>query len=80
MGQRLLMMAGILLTLAVSLLPGAVIAALVTVLVYWLTGTVLIVLPALIVAVVVAGECCLAIEGLGRVLDRTDVSVIDPAE
>ncbi|MEK6631645.1 MAG: hypothetical protein AABY89_13015, partial [Acidobacteriota bacterium] len=80
MGQRLLMMAGILLTLAVSLLPGAVIAALVTLLVYWLTGTVLIVLPALIVAMVVAGECWLAIEGLGRVLDRTDVSAIDAAE
>ena len=80
MGQRLLMMAGILLTLAVSLLPGAVIAALVTLLVYWLTGTVLIVLPALIVAMVVAGECWLAIEGLGRVLDRTDVSAIDVAE
>jgi hypothetical protein len=80
MGQRLLMMAGILLTLAVSLLPGAVIAALVTLLIYWLTGTVLIVLPAFIVAMVVAGECWLAIEGLGRVLDRTDVSAIDVAE
>jgi hypothetical protein len=80
MGQRLLMMAGILITLAVSLLPGAVVAGVVGLIVYWLTGTLLIVLPALIVAIVVVGECWLAVEGLGRVLERTDVSAIDAVE
>jgi len=80
MGQRLLMLAGILLTLAASLLPGALIAGALAFVVYWITGATLIILPALIVAIVVAGECWLAIEGLGRVLDRTDVSAIDAAE
>jgi len=78
MGQRLLMMAGILPTLALSLLPGAVVAGLLMAAVYWLTGTLLIVLPALLVAFVVIVECRVATELLGRVLDRTDVTAIDP--
>jgi hypothetical protein len=48
--------------------------------VYQVTGTIVILLPALLVALVVAGECWLAIEGLGRVLDRTDPSAVDAAE
>jgi len=80
MGQRLLMLAGILLTLAVSLLPGAAVAGLVAVVVYWFTGITLIILPALILALVVVGECWLAVEGLGRVLERTDVGAIDAVE
>jgi ABC-2 type transport system permease protein len=79
MGQRLLMLAGMLITLAVSLLPGALIAGVVALLVYWTTGVMLVILPALIAAFVVVGECWLAAEGLGRVLDRTDVSAIDAA-
>jgi hypothetical protein len=80
MGQRLLMLAGILVTLAASLLPGALIAGVVAFAVYWITGATLVILPALIVALVVVGECWLAVEGLGRVLERTDVSAIDAAE
>ena len=80
MGQRLLMMAGITLTLALSLLPGAAVAAGLMFVVYWLTGTLLIVLPALLVALVVIVECFVATELLGRVLDRTDVTAIEPVE
>jgi ABC-2 type transport system permease protein len=80
MGQRLLMLAGILLTLAASLLPGALIAGVVAIVVYWATGVTLIILPAIILALVVVGECWLAVEGLGRVLERTDVGAIDAAE
>jgi ABC-2 type transport system permease protein len=80
MGQRLLMMAGVLLMLAVSLLPGAAVAAAVMLVAYWLTGTLLIVLPALLVALVVVVECWVATELLGRVLDRTDVAAIEPVE
>jgi len=80
MGQRLLMMAGILLTLALSLLPGAAVAALVMAIVYWLTGILLIVLPAALVAFVVIVECWVATELLGRALDRTDVTAIEPVE
>ena len=80
MGQRLLMVAGLLLTLAASLVPGAIVAGAFAFLVYQATGVVLILLPALIVALVVAGECWLAIEGLGRVLDRTDPGAVDVSE
>jgi hypothetical protein len=80
MGQRLFMLAGILLTLVVSLIPGVMAAAALAFLVYQLTGTVPIVLPALIVAFVIAGECWLAIEGLGRILDRTDPSAVEAVE
>ena len=80
MGQRLLMMAGILVTLVLSLLPGAAVAGALMAVVYWLTGTLLIVLPALLVASVVVAECWVATELLGRVLDRTDVTAIEPVE
>jgi hypothetical protein len=80
MGQRLLMMAGILVTLALSLLPGAAAAGALMFVVYWLTGTLLIVLPAMLVAGVVLVECWVAAELLGRVLDRTDVTAIEPIE
>jgi hypothetical protein len=78
MGQRMLMLAGILLTLVAALLPGALVAGLVGLLVYAVTGIVPVVLPALVLAGVVIGECWLAIEGLGRVLDRTDVGALTP--
>jgi len=79
-GQRLLLMAANLLALALSVLPAAVIAGLAALAVYWLTGTILIVVPAIIITVVVGAECWLATELLGRVLDRTDVTAIDVAE
>ena len=80
MGQRMLMLAGILLTLAVSLLPGAVVAGVVVFVFYFLTRTYLIVVPALLFTAFVIAECWLVIEALGRVLDRTDVTAIDATE
>jgi hypothetical protein len=80
MGQRLLLLAGMLFALVVSLVPGVVAAAAFAFLAYQVTGATLILLPALIVVVVVAGECWLAIEGLGRVLDRTDPSAVEAVE
>jgi len=80
MGQRLLMLAGILFALVVSLVPGVVAAGAVAFLAYQLTGAILILLPAVVVALVAAGECWLAIEGLGRVLDRTDPSAVEAVE
>jgi hypothetical protein len=67
-------------TLVLSLLPGAAVAGALMAAVYWLTGTLLIVLPALLVASVVIAECWVATELLGRVLDRTDVTAIEPVE
>jgi len=80
MGQRLLMMAGILLTLVVALLPGAAVAAVLVLSVYWLTGTILVVLPALLVTGVVIVECWVVTELVGRAFDRTDVTAIEPVE
>jgi hypothetical protein len=80
MGQRMLLLAGMLFALAVSLVPGAVLAALLAVATYQMTGAVPIVAPALIVAVVVFAEGWLVIEGLGRVLDQTDPSAVEAVE
>jgi hypothetical protein len=80
MGQRLLMMAGSFLTLLLSLLPGVIAGGVVALIVYWLTGVLLIVLPALVLGLFLLAECWLAVEALGRVLDRTDVSAIEAIE
>jgi hypothetical protein len=80
MGQRLLMLAGILFALAVSFVPGVAAAGAFAFLAYQATGRVLVLVPALVVALVVAGECWLAVEGLGRVLDRTDPGTVEAAE
>ena len=45
-----------------------------------MTGAIADPAPALIVSVVVLAECWLAIEGLGRVLDRTDPSAVEASE
>jgi hypothetical protein len=80
MGQRMLLLAGMLFTLLVSLLPGVAAAAAFAAVVYLLAGTVLVVAPAMLAALVVAAECWVAVEGLGRVLDRTDPSAVEAAE
>jgi hypothetical protein len=80
MGQRLLLMGGNLLALALSLVPGAIAGGLAGLAIYALTGSIPVVLPAVLVAIVVFAEGWLATELLGRVLDRTDVSAVDAAE
>jgi ABC-2 type transport system permease protein len=79
-GQRLLMMLGNILTLLLSLLPGVIVAGGLAVAVYWTTGVVLVVLPALVLGLFLVAESWLAVEALGRVLDRTDVSAIEAVE
>jgi hypothetical protein len=79
-GQRMLLLAGMLFTLLVSLLPGVAAAAAFVAVVYLIAGTVLVVAPAMIAALVVAAECWVAIEGLGRILDRTDPSAVEASE
>ena len=80
MGQRMLLLWGMLLALVVSLVPGIILAGALALAAYLLIGTILILAPALIVSVVVLAECWLAIEGLGRVLDRTDPSAVEASE
>ena len=78
MGQRLFTLAGILITLVVALVPAVVGAGVVAGGVFLATGVILIVVPAVIVTAVLVGECLMAVEMLGRVLDRTDVSAVSP--
>ena len=80
MGQRLIMMAGNLIVLALFILPGALAGALVALALYWTTHMTMVVLPVLILALVMIAECWLAVEALGRVLDRTDVNSVDARE
>lgn len=80
LGQRLLTTAGILLTLLVALVPATLVAGAVAGAIYFFTGFVLIIIPAAIIAGMLGIECLAVVEMLGRVLDRTDVSAVSPAE
>ncbi|HEV3216702.1 MAG TPA: putative ABC exporter domain-containing protein [Vicinamibacterales bacterium] len=77
MGQRMLMLAGIVLTLGASLLPAALVAGAAGLVLYLVTRSIPVVVPAAIMAVVLIAECLVAIDGLGRVFERTDASAVD---
>jgi hypothetical protein len=80
MGQRLVMQAGIWLTLLLAVVPAALVAGVVAAGVYWATGVLPVVLAAAVGAAVIFSECLLATEALGRALDRADVGCIEPTE
>jgi hypothetical protein len=80
MGQRLVMQAGIWLTLLLAVVPAALVAGVVAAGVYWATGVLPVVLAAAVGAAVIFSECLLATEALGRALDRADVGSIEPTE
>jgi hypothetical protein len=80
MGQRMIMMFGLLLVLVVSVLPAGLAGGIVMFAVYWTTGSLPIVLPAVIAAVVLLVEALLTSEAVGKALDRTDVSSMDAME
>ena len=80
LGQRLFTTAGVLLALVLALVPAAMVAGLVAGAIYFLSGVLVVVIPSAILTCLVGVECLLAVELLGRVLDRTDVSAVSPAE
>jgi hypothetical protein len=80
MGQRMLVMAVSILGLALSLLPALLAAGGLALVLRLLTGSVPIVLPGLTAALVLLGEAFLGSELIGRILERTDVNALDPAE
>ena len=80
MGQRLLMLGGIMLTLAFSVVPGALLGGAIVLAGRWLFDTTFGILPAAAFATIVVGECWVATEIIGRVLARTDITAIDAAE
>ena len=80
MGQRMIMMAGLLLVVIVAVVPAAIVAGLVRFLLFWLTGSASIVFPAIAASIVLFAEATLASRLIGKILDRTDVSSVDPNE
>ena len=68
------------LTLVIALLPAAMVAGVVAGGIYLLSGVLMVVIPSAIMACMLGAECLLVVELLGRVLDRTDVSAVSPAE
>jgi len=80
MGQRMIMMFGLLLVLVVAVMPAGLVAVLVGLGLSALTGKFLIIVPALAAALVLFGEAFLASHAIGKMLDRTDVSAIDAQE
>jgi hypothetical protein len=79
MGQRMLMMAGMLLVVAGAAVPAAMAAAVVGTACWALLGTVPVVVPALVATAVLVFESLVAVEALGVVFERTDPTAVDPA-
>lgn len=80
MGQRMLMLAGMLVTLVLAILPAAVFGAIAGAAIYFATSVVPVIVPAAVVTASLLAECLLATEALGRVMDRTDPSAIEAIE
>lgn len=77
MGQRMLTMLGMMLTLILSLIPPAIVAGLAALGIYAVTRVIPIVIPAFVILVGLVVECAVATELLGAVLDRTDIGDVD---
>jgi ABC-2 type transport system permease protein len=80
MGQRMIMMFGLLLVLVVAVVPAALVAALTGLALSVVTGRIFVIVPALAAALVLFAEAFLASHLIGKMLDRTDVSAIDAVE
>jgi hypothetical protein len=83
MGHRLLTLAGVMVTLVLALVPGAIAGGALGYLLHLIAPQArapVIILPAILAAGVVLGECWLATTMLGGVFDRTDVSAMDAVE
>jgi hypothetical protein len=80
MGQRLIVMAGMLLVLVVAIVPAALLGGLAAWLLYLVTATIPLLIPAAVATAVLLVECLLATEAIGYVLDRTDIAAVDAVE
>jgi len=77
MGQRLLMLAGMILVFVVALLPASIVAGVVGLAIYRTMHVVPVVIPAIIVLGVLVVQALVSMEMLGRVFERTDPQAID---
>jgi hypothetical protein len=80
MGQRMLMMAGMMIVLVAVLLPAAILGSIAGVIGYLITKTIPVLIPGAIVGAALLVESYLVSEAVGKLLDRTDISAIDAAE
>src|SRR5262249_40818983 len=80
MGQRLIVMAGMLLVLVMAVPPAAAVAGIAALGLSFLTGRLWVVIPALLASAILVAECLLASEAIGHVLDRTDIAALDAIE
>jgi hypothetical protein len=76
----MLVAGALLIAVGVAVVPAAIAGAAVAWAIHALTGLVPVLLPAAAALVVLLSECVLAIEALGTLLDRMDVTAVGPAE
>jgi Putative ABC exporter len=80
MGQRLILMAGVVIALALAMAPGAMIGAVVWFALYRFVGIASLVPAAAACLAVVAGEVLVVTEVLGLAYERVDVTQVERAE
>ncbi len=80
MGQRMLMMAAMVVTLIIAVLPAALFAGVAAAAIYFTMSVIPVIVPAAVITALLAAECLLASEALGRTMDRIDPSAIDAVE
>jgi hypothetical protein len=78
MGQRMFMLAGVMVVLLIAVVPAAIVAGMVAWTERAVTHRLFVVPPAVAAASVLFAQAFLGSEALGRVLDRTDISAIEP--
>jgi len=80
MGQRMLLMIVGMLGLAAGVLPAVLLAGGLALVARFITGQIPIVVCGSVASAVLFGEAALGSELVGRILDRTDVSALDPTD
>jgi hypothetical protein len=80
MGQRMLMLYGMLFVLIIALIPAALAAGAVGYGIYATTGAFPVLIPSLIATLVLLIQAGILSTAVGRVFDRTDVSAVDAAD
>jgi hypothetical protein len=80
MGQRLIMLGGTWLLLIISMLPGAIVAAIVWFVLERFIGPAALVPAALVCSLIVAVEVLLATEAIGPAYERLDILAVERSE
>jgi hypothetical protein len=80
LGQQLLMMAGLVVALALAVVPAGLAALFAGAVCRVTLGVVPVLIPAAVGAAVLVVQNAIVVESLGSVMDRTDVSALDPVE